>query len=171
LKFSKAKTDLLAKVSGPKDELADALELIRDRATTNGNQPIRNWTAYLKKCLSEFLDSDWNTVRTRLARAAKAAGLSSPEAKAKAALLQKTAHDHDWTDQEFAALLRYDFGVHTVSVSAIAQLSEWDYQTALARVQQPPPSVCPECGGRNCEHQRAERQRFTEELRRTLAKL
>jgi hypothetical protein len=169
LKFSKAKTDFLAKAPGPKDELAEALDLIRDRARDNGNKPIRNWPAYFKESLANFLDSDWKAVRDRLARAAKARSLSSPEAKAKAQRLHKTAIDRGWTDLEFGSLLHHDFGQPIQpTVASIAQLSEWNYLVVLTRFQQPPPSICTECGQRGCEHLRTERERFVAECRQLL---
>lgn len=169
LKFSKAKTEFLAKAPGPKDELAEALDLIRDRSRDNGNKPIRNWTAYFKECIANFLDSDWKVVRDRLARAAKARALSSPEAKAKGKLLYDTAIEHGWTHREFGSLLYHDFNQPIQpTVASIAQLSEWDYQAALTRFQQPPESICRECGQRGCEHLRAERERLFAELRKQM---
>jgi hypothetical protein len=171
LKFLKAKTEYLAKAPGPKDELSEALDLIRDRSRDNGNQPIRNWPAYFKECLANFLDSDWKTVRVRIERAAKARALSSPEAKAKAQHLHKTATDHGWIDREFSSLLHHDFGLPIQpTVASIAQLSEWDYQAALTRFQQPPETICKECGQRGCEHLRAEKERWLAEARQRMQK-
>jgi hypothetical protein len=171
LKFSKAKADFLARASGPKDELDEALELIRYRADTNGNQPIRNWPAYFKECLANFLDSDWKTVRVRIERAAKSRALSSPQAKAKAQHLHKTAIDHGWTDREFTSLLHHDFGLSIQpTVASIAQLSEWDYQAALTRFHQPPETICNQCGQRGCEHLRAEKERWLAEARQRMQK-
>jgi hypothetical protein len=171
LRFLKAKAKFLADATGPKDQIAGALDLIRERVCTNGNQPVRNWNAYLKECLANFLDSDWKTVHDRIARAAKAQALSSPEAKAKAQHLHKTAMDHGWTQSEFDSLLRYDFDQPIrPTVASIAQLSELAYQAALTRFQQPPESICKQCGQRGCEHLRAEHNRSMAELRQRLEK-
>lgn len=60
-KFQKAKAKILNDALGPKDQIAAALELIRER--TNG-KPVSDWKAYLKKSLSAF---DWDAARVRLA--------------------------------------------------------------------------------------------------------
>ena len=168
LRFQKAKANFLAKTPGHKGELAEALELIRDRSTTNGNQPVRNWQAYFKECLANFLDPDWTIVRGRIERAAKQRQETSPEAKEKARLFVNTAREHNWDDAELRWLLREDFHVE-FTIAGIAQLSDWDYATATTRVSQPPETACRECGGRGCEHILAERRRVWEEFQKKLA--
>jgi hypothetical protein len=166
LKFEKAKAKILAEYLGPKDECAAALDLIRERVKTNGNQPVRYWPTYLEKSLREFLPTDWNVVRTRLARAAEVKRLSSPEARAKAQHLYKTATDHNWIKDEFDDLLFREFNLTIPpTIESIARLSELDYQTALTRFQQPPETICKECGQRGCEHLRAERERMLASVR------
>jgi hypothetical protein len=171
LKFQKAKAKILAEHLGPKDECAAALDLIRERVKTNGNQPVRYWPTYLEKSLRAFLPSDWNVVRTRLARAAEAKRLSSPEAQAKAQHLYKTAKDHNWIQDEFDDLLFREFNQPLrPTIESIARLSELDYQTALTRFQQPPDTICKECGQRDCQHLRAAKEHFMAELRRRMQK-
>jgi helix-turn-helix protein len=69
LKFEKAKSELLANELGNRDELAEAMDLVRERSSTNGGEPILNWQSYLEKSLKGFTaDGDWLEVRNRLHR-------------------------------------------------------------------------------------------------------
>lgn len=169
LRFEKARDAFLAKTVGPKDELAAALDLFRERSRHNGNEPVRNWKAYFETCFANFLDSDWKTVRDRLARAAKVLALTSPEAKAKAQRLWTAAKETGWNNSEFSDFLFREFHQPLQpTVESLAQLSEWDYQTALTRFRRPPDSLCKECGQRGCEHLRAERERWLAPLRQSV---
>jgi len=92
--------------------------------------------------------------------------VASPEDQAKAQWLWTTAKTSGWTRDEFCALLHYDFETSTqVDTFDIARLPELQYQAALTQFQQPPESVCRECGKRGCPHRRSEVHDMVRELR------
>jgi hypothetical protein len=168
LKFEKAKSELLARELGNRVELAEAMDLVKERSSTNGGEPILNWQSYLEKSLKGFTDADWAEARARIERRRGPSPADFDQLKRLVAAIKAST----WTQHEIIQQIKSvddrlapSMNELKLTPEGVAKLKPDAFETLLRALAGLSPSQCEVCADRDCEHQRAERRVLTQTLK------